>query len=114
MKGTKVHVAVDSQSLPLSIEIGPGNEHDSKRFISLMEGIKVNHGRGRPKTRPGEVTGDPAYNSGDIRTYLRRRGIKANIPVNRRNRRKPKRGRPFKLNRETYKRMRSCVERFFA
>jgi len=82
----KVHVVVDSQSLPLSAEIGPENKHDSKRFIPLLKGIKVNHGIGRLKTRLGEVTGDPAYDSGDIRTYLRRRGIKANIPVNRRNR----------------------------
>jgi len=37
-----------------------------------------------------------------------------NIPVNPRNRQKPKRGRPYRLNTEAYKRMRSSVERFFA
>jgi len=36
VKGTKVHVVVDSQSLPLSIEIEARNEHDSKRFIPLL------------------------------------------------------------------------------
>ena len=42
----------------------------------------------------GRVTRDPAYDSREIRTYLRKRGVKVNIPVNRRSRRKPKRGRP--------------------
>ena len=36
-----------------------------------------------------------------------------NIDVNSRNRRKPKRGRPYRLDRETYKRMMSTIERFF-
>jgi hypothetical protein len=42
------------------------------------------------------------------------RGIKANIPVNIRNRRRPRLGRPYRLDLEVYKRMRSSVERFFA
>lgn len=32
VKGTKVQVVVDSQSLPLSMEVEHGNEHDSKQF----------------------------------------------------------------------------------
>jgi len=54
---------VDSQSLPLSIEMKGGDEHDSKRFIRLTEGIKVNYERGRSKTRPKKVTGDWTYDS---------------------------------------------------
>jgi hypothetical protein len=49
-----------------------------------------------------------------VRAYLRRRGIKASIPVNRRNRRRPRRGRPYRLDPEAYKQVRSSVERFFA
>jgi hypothetical protein len=91
--------------------VGPGDEHDSRRFREVMDGIRVRCGRGRPRTRPGEVSGDSAY---DTRAYLRRRGIKANIPVNIRNRRRPRCGRPYRLDLEAYKRMRSSVERFFA
>ena len=40
--------------------------------------------------------------------------MKTNISAKLRNRCKPKRGRSFKLNKETYKRMRRCMERFFA
>jgi transposase len=94
--------------------VGPGDEHDSKRFREVMEGMRVNYGRGRPRSRPGEVAGDSAYDTRDVRAYLRRRGIKANIPVNIRNRRRPRHGRPYRLDLEAYKRMRSGVERFFA
>lgn len=107
-------MVVSGESLPLSIAVCSGNEHDSKGFIDVMEGIRVKHGVGRPRSRPREVHADQAYDTKEIRTYLRRRGIKARIPVNPRNRRKPRMGRPYRLNRETYKRMRSCVERFFA
>jgi transposase len=35
-KGTKIHVCVDRDSMPLSIIIGPGNEHDSKKLLELV------------------------------------------------------------------------------
>ncbi|MEV6735158.1 hypothetical protein [Streptomyces sp. NPDC051364] len=36
---------------------------------------------GRPRKRPDRVRADKAYDSRKNRTYLRRRGIKATIPV---------------------------------
>jgi transposase len=105
---------VTGGSLPISLVVGPGDEHDSKRFREVMEGMRVKYGRGRPRSRPGEVAGDSAYDTRDVRAYLRRRGIKANIPVNIRNRRRPRHGRTYRLDLEAYKRMRSSVERFFA
>jgi hypothetical protein len=50
--------------LPLSIELGPGNEHDSKKFNELL--------------------------NENIRNNLECINIKANIPINPRNGRKPK------------------------
>jgi transposase len=38
-------------------------------------------GRGRPRTRPAAALGDKAYSSAANRAYLRKRGIKAVIPV---------------------------------
>ena len=61
------------------------------RLIEVFDGIKVKRGIGRPR----ELYADSAYDSGRIRAYLR--GIKANIPLNPRNRRKPKRGRPCRF-----------------
>jgi len=112
-EGSKFHVAVSRETLPLSVVVGSGEEHDSKRFRDVMEGVKVKYGVRRSRSRPGEVYADQAYDTREIREYLRRR-IKANIPVNPRNRGKPRRGRPYRLKRETYKRMRSCGKRAFA
>lgn len=98
----------------MSIAVGSGDEHESRRFREVMDGVRAKHGVGRPRSRPVEVHADSAYNTREIRGCLRRRGIRANIPVNQRNRRKPKRGRPYRLNKEAYKRVRSSVERFFA
>jgi len=114
VKGMKIHVAVTKESLSISLVVGPGDEHDSRRFREVMDGIRVKYGRGRPSSRPGEVSGDSAYDTRDVRAYLRRRGIKANIPVNTRNRCRPRHGRLYKLDIEAYKRMRSSVERFSA
>jgi len=48
-----------------------------------------------------------------IREYNRKRRIKSNIPVNIRNRKKKKRGRPIKVDWEEFKK-KSAVERFFS
>jgi transposase len=59
------------------------------------------------------VTADAMYDTAKIRKYNRRRGIKFNIPVNKRNRKKKKRGRPIKFDKEEYKK-KSIVEMFFS
>jgi predicted transcriptional regulator len=46
------------------------------------------------------VTADGMYDTAKIRKYNRKRGIKSNIPVNKRNQKKKKRGRPIKVDRE--------------
>ena len=37
--GTKLHVAVKSNRLPVSIVMSPTKEHDLKKFIDVMEYI---------------------------------------------------------------------------
>ena len=73
-KGVKAHAAVSSDSLPLAIIVGPGNEHDSLRFEKGTGSIRINIGRGRPRSKPHEVLADAAYDTELIRCYLRRRG----------------------------------------
>ena len=47
-----------------------------------MQAIRIGRrGKGRPRTRPGAALGDKAYSSAANRAYLRKRGIKAVIPV---------------------------------
>jgi transposase len=85
--------------MPLSIAIGPGNEHDSKKLQELVDGLS-----GRPR----ELYADAAYDTENIRRGLESMDIEPNIPVNPRNG-----GRPRPYNVELYRRMRSAVERFF-
>ena len=84
----------------MSIEISAANDQDSPYFIDLVDKISLKGERGRPRTRPDEVNADPAYDSDEIRSYLRGRGIKSNIPVNKRKRKFPKRGRPTGLDKQ--------------
>ncbi len=93
-----------------------GHRHDSLAFEPVMAGIMIGRrGRGRPRTRPGQVLGDKAYSSRSIRAHLRRRRITATIPepadqVNNRLRRGRKGGRPPGFDPEQYKE-RNTVER---
>jgi hypothetical protein len=59
------------------------------------------------------VTADAMYNTAKIRKYNRKKGIKSNIPVNKRNWKKKKKGRPIKVDPVEYKK-KSIVERFFS
>lgn len=110
IKGSKIHACVTPDALPVSIAIGPANEHDSRKLIPLMEDIHIKTGR-RPRQRPREMYGDKAYSTFIIRTYLERRHVKAQIPSRRR---KKHRGRPPRFDKASYKRHRSSVERFFS
>ncbi len=79
-----------------------------------MNGIRVTKaGVKKPRTRPEDIIADASYDTKEIRRYLRRRGIKANIPTNIRNRKTAKRGRPTRFKGKGYSIGRSGVERFF-
>jgi transposase len=96
----------------LTIQIASGKEHDRNHFVNIMESIKVK-AAGRPRTRSLEVLADSAYDEVPIRKYLRHRAIKSNIPINIRNQKYPKRGRPTRLEYESYHK-KGTIERFFA
>ncbi len=59
-----------------------GQRGDSPQFQAALAGVRVARlGGGRARTRPDRVLADKAYSSRSNRSYLRRRGIKATIPV---------------------------------
>jgi transposase len=113
---TKIHLAADTRCRPISRVTTAGHRHDSLAFEPVMAGIRIRRGgRGRPRTRPGQVLGDKAYSSRTIRSHLRRRQITATIPEptdqqNNRLRRGSKGGRPPRFEPEDYKK-RNVVER---
>ncbi|WP_411156585.1 transposase [Nocardia abscessus] len=78
-----------TRTQPLSLLI----TGDSPLFTTVLEAIDVPRlGLGRPRKRPDRVLADKAYSSHANRARLRRRGIRATIPIpanqttNRRNR----------------------------
>ncbi|MER5831374.1 IS5 family transposase [Streptomyces sp. NPDC002130] len=79
---TKIHLSVEQGQKPLSIVITAGQRGDSPQFEPVLDAIRVPRlGPGRPRRRPDRVRADKAYDSRSNRAYLRRRGIKATIPV---------------------------------
>ncbi|WP_405658489.1 IS5 family transposase [Streptomyces sp. NBC_01166] len=112
---TKIHLAADSRCRPLAFIITPGQAGDAPAFPDVMTGIRVPRPVGRPRTTPTAVLADKAYSSRAIRTYLRRRGIRAVIPqpvdqAANRKRLGSRGGRPPAFEREAYK-QRGAVER---
>ncbi|MFE1947109.1 IS5 family transposase [Streptomyces massasporeus] len=112
---TKIHLAADARCRPLALVLTAGQAGDAPAFTDVMARLRVPRRRGRPRTRPDVVLADKAYSSRAIRDHLRRRGIRAVIPVpadqrGHRLRRGSRGGRPPAFDRETYK-QRNTVER---
>lgn len=113
---TKIHLAADQDIRPLSVIITPGQAGDNPMMVPVLESIDVPRlGRGRSRRRPDQVLGDKAYSSRTNRTWLRRKGIRATIPVPadqqaNRKRRGNRGGRPPAFDPDTYK-IRNTIER---
>lgn len=79
---TKLHVACDSQGIPLGISITAGNINEPTQFLELMSSIPLSlH---RKSSRPQALAGDKAYVAGYIFNWLGQRQIGNAIP-NRKN-----------------------------
>ncbi len=62
--------------------ITAGQAGDSPQFTTVLDEIEVNKlTGGRARVRPDRVLADKGYSSRGNRDWLRRRGIKATIPV---------------------------------
>src|SRR5439155_14815758 len=73
--GTKRHVVVDRQGIPLAVKVTAANVNDVSLFETLLDAIEpIKRPRGRPRTRPAKVHADKAYEAEHCRAYLRRRG----------------------------------------
>ncbi|WKW99167.1 transposase [Rhodococcus aetherivorans] len=108
---TKTHLACEQGRTPLSSVVTAGQRgqfavhHGSRRDRCAAD---------RPRTRPDRVLADKAYSSTGNRAYLRKRGIRATIPVKsdqaaHRTRKGSSGGRPPEFDTEHYK-QRHAVE----
>lgn len=112
---TKVHLAPDDRCRPLVFVLTAGQAGDAPAFPEVMARLRVPRPRGRPRTRPDVVLADKAYSSRAIREHLRKRRIRAVIPIpadqrGHRLRKGSRGGRPPSFDRDAYK-QRSTVER---
>jgi transposase len=110
-KGSKVHAVVTPSSLPIATDLGPGNEHESRKLFPLLKNVRIK-GTRRPRSRPKCVYADNKYHTPLVMVYLAGRGIAARIKE--RVNRKKRPGRPHFFDYGTYTRIRSSVERFFS
>jgi transposase len=74
--GSKFHLVVDGQAIPLAAVVSAGQAHDSARFIELMEKVRPPRWTGWPL----QTAGDKGYSYTKVRRWLKRRGIEAVIP----------------------------------
>ena len=79
--GTKYHLLVTADGLPLNIVLSGANRHDSLFRAPLLDGQRAvtGVGRGRPRRRPVKLHADKGYDNRRCRTYLRRRRVTARI-----------------------------------
>ena len=90
-------LVVEGSGIPVGLHLDSAQRAEVNLAETTLETIRVRLSKGRPRTRPGHVTADKAYDSRAFRHYLRRRGIAHTIPpIRRTGRRRP--GRPVAVN----------------
>jgi transposase len=81
--GSKYHVLVDRQGVPLAVHLSAANVHDSKLLVPLVDAVEPIRrplGQpGRPRQRPAKLHGDKAFDYPHLRQALRQRGITPRI-----------------------------------
>jgi transposase len=78
--GTKRHVIVDRQGIPLATRLTGANRHDSAVFEEIVDAIRpIRRTRGRPRKRPAKLHADKAYDIPRCRQALTRRHIAVRI-----------------------------------
>lgn len=78
---TKLHLACEDRCRVMGMLLTAGQAGDSPHFVEVLDRINVSRPGRRARRRPDRVLADKAYSSRGNRAWLRRRGIKATIPV---------------------------------
>ena len=97
-KGILTHTLTDGTGMPLASITTPANGSERQQVMPLIDSILVkNNQPGRPRKRVKVLAADKGYDSKDLRTALRKRGIRPQLPKrNRKTKRNP--GRPIKIS----------------
>ena len=74
--GTKRHLLVDANGIPLAVRLSPANRHDSRLLAPVLDAVQpVRQCRGRPRRRPAKLHADKAYDHAACRRACRDRRI---------------------------------------
>ncbi|WUG06528.1 IS5 family transposase [Streptomyces sp. NBC_00466] len=75
--GSKHHILVDGQGIPLAVSLTGGNRNDVTQLMPLLAKIPPEPGLvGRPRRWPGILLGDRGYDHDKYRRLVRAQGIK--------------------------------------
>ena len=81
--GSKYHLVVDRNGIPLAVRLSAANVHDATQLLPLVDAIPPiigPRGRpGRPRKRPAKLHGDKGYDYPVLRRALRARRITPRI-----------------------------------
>jgi transposase len=81
--GSKYHLVIDANGIPLTVGLSAANTHDSQLLEPLVDAIPAvigPRGRpGRPHRRPAKLHADKGYDDPICRRVLRHRGISPRI-----------------------------------
>ena len=108
-----MHAVATKESIPVAIAIGPGDQHEGKELIAMMESIRIEHPegkRGRPRKRPRILYADTKYNMPLNKFYLDGKKVRSQMPEP--STKKKRLGRPRAFDKPAYNRIRSTIERF--
>ena len=74
--GSKIHALSDRSGIPLAVGISAANTNDNAALKPLVLAIPaIRSRRGPRRFRPAKLHADKAYDSGELRDWLRRRKI---------------------------------------
>ncbi len=73
--GSKYHLVVDRNGVPLAVRLSAANAHDATQLLPLIDAIPPIIGPrgkpGRPRKRPAKLHADKAYDASTLRRALR-------------------------------------------
>ena len=84
--------------MPLAVTLGPGQQHETRQFVALMEEVIA------WPVLPERLAGDKGYSAGWVRDWLKQHGITPVIPTKKNEKRE-------KRFAKKYYRRRNVVER---
>jgi transposase len=78
--GSKIHVLSDRAGIPMSVGVSAANTNDAQALKALVKAIPAVRSRRGPRRRkPAKLHADKAYDTADLRQWVRHRGIGVRI-----------------------------------